>query len=89
MLQTRSGKRTAKAALKIAVDMATEGLISEEEAVLRVDPHGAGPAAPPDARSQGAARCADQGSARLAGRGLGRSCSMPIRPNGAPSCGER
>jgi pyruvate,orthophosphate dikinase len=38
MLQTRSGKRTAKAALKIAVDMATEGLISEEEAVLRVDP---------------------------------------------------
>ncbi len=38
MLQTRSGKRTAKAALKIAVDMAREGLISEEEAVLRIDP---------------------------------------------------
>jgi pyruvate,orthophosphate dikinase len=38
MLQTRSGKRTAKAALRIAVDMANEGLISEEEAVLRVDP---------------------------------------------------
>lgn len=38
MLQTRSGKRTAKAALKIAVDMAGEELISEEEAVLRVDP---------------------------------------------------
>src|SRR3546814_17864997 len=38
MLQTRTGKRTAKAALKIAVDMAREGLISEEEAVLRVDP---------------------------------------------------
>ena len=38
MLQTRSGKRTAKAALKIAVDMANEGLISREEAVLRVDP---------------------------------------------------
>jgi pyruvate,orthophosphate dikinase len=38
MLQTRTGKRTAKAALKIAVDMAGEGLISEEEAVLRVDP---------------------------------------------------
>jgi pyruvate,orthophosphate dikinase len=37
MLQTRSGKRTARAALKIAVDMAGEGLISEEEAVLRVD----------------------------------------------------
>ncbi|PZO90696.1 MAG: pyruvate, phosphate dikinase, partial [Sphingomonas sanxanigenens] len=38
MLQTRSGKRTAKAALKIAVDMANEGLINREEAVLRVDP---------------------------------------------------
>jgi len=38
MLQTRSGKRTAKAALKIAVDMAREGLIGEEEAVARVDP---------------------------------------------------
>ena len=38
MLQTRSGKRTAKAALKMAVDMAHEGLITEEEAVARVDP---------------------------------------------------
>jgi len=38
MLQTRTGKRTAKAALRIAVDMAKEGTISEEEAVLRVDP---------------------------------------------------
>jgi pyruvate, orthophosphate dikinase len=38
MLQTRSGKRTAKAALRIAVDMANEGLITQEEAVLRVDP---------------------------------------------------
>ena len=37
MLQTRSGKRTAKAALKIAVDMAGEGLITEAEAVLRVE----------------------------------------------------
>ncbi len=38
MLQTRSGKRTAKAALKIAVDMADEGLISTNEAVARIDP---------------------------------------------------
>ena len=38
MLQTRSGKRTAKAALKIAVDMASEGLITREEAIGRVDP---------------------------------------------------
>lgn len=38
MLQTRNGKRTAKAALKIAVDMVAEGLINEEEALLRVEP---------------------------------------------------
>ncbi|MCY0150551.1 pyruvate, phosphate dikinase [Hoeflea sp. G2-23] len=38
MLQTRSGKRTAKAALKIAVDMAADGLITREEAVIRIDP---------------------------------------------------
>ena len=38
MLQTRIGKRTARAALKIAVDMVDEGMISREEAVLRIDP---------------------------------------------------
>ena len=38
MLQTRNGKRTAKAALKIAVDMASEGLITREEAVMRIEP---------------------------------------------------
>jgi len=38
MLQTRNGKRTAKSALKIAVDLAAEGVISQEEAVSRVEP---------------------------------------------------
>ena len=38
MLQTRNGKRTAKAALKIAVDMAADGMITQEEAILRVEP---------------------------------------------------
>ncbi|MEO1200543.1 MAG: pyruvate, phosphate dikinase [Pseudomonadota bacterium] len=38
MLQTRSGKRTARAAIRIAVDMANEGLISRDEAVARIDP---------------------------------------------------
>ena len=38
MLQTRNGKRTAAAALKIAVDLVAEGMIDQEEAVLRVDP---------------------------------------------------
>ncbi|MDO8647027.1 MAG: pyruvate, phosphate dikinase [Candidatus Diapherotrites archaeon] len=39
LLQTRKGKRTAHAAVKIAVDMEKEGIISKEEAVLRVDPN--------------------------------------------------
>jgi pyruvate,orthophosphate dikinase len=38
MLQTRTGKRTAHAAVKIAVDMVAEGLITKEEAILRVEP---------------------------------------------------
>ncbi|NRP84784.1 Pyruvate, phosphate dikinase [Ensifer adhaerens] len=38
MLQTRAGKRTTKAAMKIAVDMVGEGLITEDEAVTRIDP---------------------------------------------------
>jgi len=38
LLQTRTGKRTAQAAVKIAYDMVEEGLISKEEAILRIDP---------------------------------------------------
>lgn len=38
ILQTRSAKRTAAAAVKVAVDMVKEGLISKEEAVMRVEP---------------------------------------------------
>ncbi|MDT8318077.1 MAG: pyruvate, phosphate dikinase [bacterium] len=38
MLQTRSGKRTAAAAVKIAVDMVNEGMISQDEAIMRVEP---------------------------------------------------
>lgn len=38
MLQTRNGKRTAKSALKVAVDLAAEGVISQEEAISRVEP---------------------------------------------------
>lgn len=38
ILQTRSGKRTASAALKIAVDMVAEGILSREEAILHIDP---------------------------------------------------
>ena len=56
MLQTRSGKRTTRAALKIAADMVSDGLISEDEAVLRVDPVGLDqllhPTIDPDAEKQ-------------------------------------
>ena len=38
MLQTRNGKRTAAAALQIAIDLVNEGMISKEEAVLQIDP---------------------------------------------------
>ncbi len=38
MLQTRNGKRTAKAALKIACDMVDEGMITEKEALMKIDP---------------------------------------------------
>jgi pyruvate,orthophosphate dikinase len=38
MLQTRGGKRTAKAALRIAVELANEGVISKKDAVMRIDP---------------------------------------------------
>jgi len=56
MLQTRSGKRTAQAALKIAVDMAHEGLVTEEEALARIDPEALDqllhPTLDPDAEKQ-------------------------------------
>ncbi|MEM0274767.1 MAG: pyruvate, phosphate dikinase, partial [Nitrososphaerota archaeon] len=39
LLQTRNGKRTAQAAVKIAVDMVNEGLITKEEAIARIDPN--------------------------------------------------
>ena len=38
MLQTRNGKRTAQAALKIAVDLVNEGMITKEQALLKVEP---------------------------------------------------
>jgi pyruvate,orthophosphate dikinase len=72
MLQTRSGKRTAKAALRIAVDMAREGLISEEEAVLRVDPSALDQLLHPTLDPDAPRKVIAKGPARLAGRGLRR-----------------
>lgn len=52
MLQTRNGKRTAAAALKIAVDLVDEGMINEEEAVLRVSPNSSIPCSIPSLTPQ-------------------------------------
>ena len=70
MLQTRSGKRTARAALKIAVDMADEGLITNDEALARIDPMSLDQLLHSDARSRCRAGRAGQGIAGFAGRGL-------------------
>jgi pyruvate,orthophosphate dikinase len=60
MLQTRNGKRTARASLKIAVDMVAEKLITKEEALLRIDPASLDqllhPALDPNAKKQVIAR---------------------------------
>ncbi len=73
MLQTRAGKRSMQAALKIAVDMAEEGLITREEAVQEHQCQPARPAAASDARSHGREDHPRQGLARLSGRRVGRA----------------
>ena len=70
MLQTRNGKRTGPAAVRIAVDMVEEGLITKKEAVVRVASESARSAASPGARpghAQGPQKIAT-GSAGLSGR---------------------
>ncbi len=74
MLQTRSGKRTAAAALKIAVDLVDEGRITEEEAVLRVDPKQLDALLHPqfDAKALKAAKPAGKGLAASPGAACGK-----------------
>ncbi|MEJ2732407.1 MAG: pyruvate, phosphate dikinase [Anaerolineae bacterium] len=62
MLQTRDGKRTAKAAIKIAVDMANEGLITREEAVTRVKPEHVDTLLHPQFDDQAKAQARDEGT---------------------------
>src|SRR5438477_6899781 len=71
MLQTRSAKRTAAAAVKIAVDMANEGLISREEALQRVEPGQIVQLLLP--RFDPKAKEAAQGQGRLLAKGLNAS----------------
>ena len=72
MLQTRTGKRTAQAALKIAVSLVEEGVIDREEAIRRIEPGVARPAAAPDARSDGEDHGSRPRIAGVAGRRLGQ-----------------
>ena len=74
ILQTRSGKRTAPAAVKIATDMVKEGLISEKEAVLRVEPKSLDQLLHPnfDVKALAAAKPVGQGLAASPGAAYGR-----------------
>ena len=88
LLQTRSAKRTAAAALKAAVTMVDEGLISREEAVGAHRPGAARPAAAPDDRPEGVARGRGEGPERVARRGeRRRSSSTPTRRSSARRAG--
>ena len=69
MLQTRSGKRTGRAAVKIARDMETEGLISKDEALLRVEPRHVVQLLLP--RFDEAAKAAADASGKLIATGVG------------------
>ncbi len=71
MLQTRNGKRTAASAIKIAVDMANEGLISKREAVMRVSPDNVNSLLHP--QFDGAAKKAAAAEGKLLGKGVNAS----------------
>ena len=72
MLQTRNGKRTAKAALRIAVELADEGVISRKEAVTRVEPASLDQLLHPTIDPAARARRDRHRPAGIAGRGLRR-----------------
>jgi pyruvate,orthophosphate dikinase len=67
MLQTRNGKRTAKAAVRIAVDMANEGLITRQEAILRVRPEDVDTLLHPQFDAKAKAQAAKQGTLYASG----------------------
>ena len=82
LLQTRTGKRTAAAALHIARDIVDEGVIEREEAVGRIDPRAARPAAAPDDRPEGRGSRGARAE-RVAGSGVGRDRARRRHRGGA------
>ena len=90
MLQTRNGKRTAAAALKVAVDLVDEGMISEKEAVLRVEPKQLDSCSiPVRPRRPEEGRGHRQGPGRLPGAACARWSSPPRTPRPGMSGGEK
>ena len=88
MLQTRAAKRTAAAALKAAVDMVDEGLITREEAVARIDPAQLDQLLHPLIDPNAAPEPVAQGPEREPGRGQRRrSSSTPTRPSSGRRAG--
>ena len=95
MLQTRSGKRTAQAAVKIAVDMVKEGIITPEEAIMRVEPGhvvqlllpGFDPAAKDAATREG--RMLTKGLNASPGAAMGRAVFDPDRAEEWGSTGQK
>ena len=81
MLQTRSGKRTAKAALKIAADMVGEGLISREDAIRRIDPASLDQLLHPTLDPKAKREVIGQGLPLPRGRPRARSSSIRMKPN--------
>ena len=84
MLQVRVGKRTAAAALRIAVDMEDEGLIDEREAVLRIAPDQLDQLLHPQFDPDGEVRRDHEGPQRVAGRGGRQGLLHARRRRGAP-----
>ena len=90
MLQTRNGKRTAAAALKIAVDLVDEGMITKEEAILKVEPKQLDALLHPQFRRRGAegSQARGTGPARFSRRCLrqsvlhGRRCARLLAERG-------
>ncbi len=89
MLQTRTGKRTAKAALRIAAEMAGEGLITREEAVSRIDPASLDQLLHPTIDPECRARRDRHRPAGLAGRGDRRDRVFLRRGGGGQGAGQR
>ncbi|MEG0826132.1 MAG: pyruvate, phosphate dikinase [Bacilli bacterium] len=91
MLQTRNGKRTAQAALKVAVDLVNEGMITKDEAILKVEPKQLDQLLHPnfDKKSLEAAEILANGLAASPGAGTGRIYFTALDVSNAKSRGEQ